>query len=71
MFATSTKRYIGIPGLLLASLKDEGGRVLIPNFYDDVDPEFLDMEEKLLEHVDVGELEALKEELGIAGFVGV
>jgi acetylornithine deacetylase/succinyl-diaminopimelate desuccinylase-like protein len=55
---------------LLASLKDEGGRVLIPNFYDDVDPEFLDMGEKLLEQVDVGELEALKEELGIAGFVG-
>jgi acetylornithine deacetylase/succinyl-diaminopimelate desuccinylase-like protein len=55
---------------LLASLKDEGGRALIPNFYDDVDPEFLDMGEKLLEHVDVGELEALKEELGIAGFVG-
>lgn len=55
---------------LLAGLKDESGRVLIPSFYDDVDPEFLSVGEGLLSQMDVSELEALREELGVREFVG-
>jgi acetylornithine deacetylase/succinyl-diaminopimelate desuccinylase-like protein len=55
---------------LLTRLKDESGRVLIPNFYNDVDPEFLSFGEELLNQMDVSELEALREELGIKEFIG-
>ena len=55
---------------LLVELKDErSGKVLVPGFYDGVDPEFLKVGEELLLKVDVGELESMKEELGIREFV--
>ncbi|MDM7274872.1 MAG: M20/M25/M40 family metallo-hydrolase [Thermoprotei archaeon] len=55
---------------MLTIIKDESGRVLVPGFYDDIDVEFLKMGESLLELVDVEDLEALREELGLKGFVG-
>jgi len=55
---------------LLSTLKDERGRVLIPKFYDGIDPEFLEVGERLLSEEDVRELEALREELGLREFVG-
>ncbi len=55
---------------MLTIIKDESGRVLVPGFYNDIDEEFLKIGESLLELVDVEDLEALKEELGLKSFVG-
>jgi acetylornithine deacetylase/succinyl-diaminopimelate desuccinylase-like protein len=55
---------------MLTHLKDEQGRVLIPGFYDDIEEEFLEGAMKLMEELDVRQLEELKRELGIERFVG-
>lgn len=54
---------------LLALLKDEEGRILVPGFYEGVDPEFLRHGEELLSRLGPEELESLKEELGLRSFV--
>ncbi|MEM4672712.1 MAG: M20/M25/M40 family metallo-hydrolase [Sulfolobales archaeon] len=54
---------------LLQNLKDENGRVLIPGFYDDIDKEFLEISERILEDLDFEELDSLKKELNLRSFV--
>lgn len=54
---------------LLTSLKTEDGVVRVPDFYDDVDEEFLRDSESLIEKLSDEELEEMKRELGLREFV--
>ncbi|MEM0505287.1 MAG: M20/M25/M40 family metallo-hydrolase [Sulfolobales archaeon] len=55
---------------LLTRLKREDGRVLVPGFYDDIDPEFSSTAEELIKHLDHRELEEMISYLGLKEFVG-
>ncbi len=55
---------------LLSLLKDESGKIYVPGFYEDIDPEFLRAGEELIGKIDPTELEEMKRELGIESFVG-
>lgn len=54
---------------MLTYLKDEKGKVLIPEFYDDVDPNFISVAEELIRHIDPEDLKAVRKELGLDRFV--
>ncbi len=54
---------------LLTHMKSEDGSVLVPGFYEDVDPEFLSSAEELIKQIDYRELEKMAGELGLKGFV--
>lgn len=55
---------------LLTRLKMEDGVVLIPGFYDDIDPEFSSTAEELVKNLDYRELEEMISYLGLKEFVG-
>ncbi len=55
---------------LLTKLKTEDGKILVPGFYDDIDPEFVRTAEELIMKMNLEELEEMKEELGLKEFVG-
>ena len=55
---------------LLSLLKREDGYVPIPGFYEDIDKEFLEMADELIQKLDPSQLEKMKEDLGIKEFVG-
>ncbi|MEM4971749.1 MAG: M20/M25/M40 family metallo-hydrolase, partial [Sulfolobales archaeon] len=55
---------------LLTLLKDENGKIYVPGFYDDIDPEFIRLGEELIRKMDLSELEEMARELGLREFVG-
>jgi acetylornithine deacetylase/succinyl-diaminopimelate desuccinylase-like protein len=55
---------------LLSLLKDEHGRIYVPGFYDDIDPEFVRAGEELVKKMDTAELEEMMKDLGLKSFVG-
>ena len=55
---------------LLSLLKDEQGKILVPGFYNDIDPEFVREGEELVRRMDFKELEEMMRELGLRSFVG-
>lgn len=55
---------------LLTLLKDEAGRIYVPGFYDDIDPNFVREGEDLIKRMDFSELEEMARELGLREFVG-
>jgi len=54
---------------LLSKIKDENGVVLVPGFYEDVDPEFASAAEELIKGMEYGELEGMLKELELKEFV--
>jgi acetylornithine deacetylase/succinyl-diaminopimelate desuccinylase-like protein len=55
---------------LLTLLKDESGKIHVPGFHEDIDPEFVRIGEELIRKMDFSELEEMARELGLREFVG-
>jgi acetylornithine deacetylase/succinyl-diaminopimelate desuccinylase-like protein len=55
---------------LLTLLKDESGKIHVPGFHEDIDPEFMRIGEELIRKMDFSELEEMARELGLREFVG-